>query len=82
MFARVFSPQGENVTAELLLKQGGAIIQTIPVQMTPPKSVKNAIDWEAVVMLNDVPAGCYVLDLTARQSAPQALHRTVAFDVK
>jgi hypothetical protein len=81
VFGRVISTTPPS-TVTLAIRGTDGRVGTIPVTVSPSRTIKNAFDCEAVVSMSDVPPGDYALELTAGMSSGASLQRAVAIAVK
>jgi hypothetical protein len=82
VFSRVFSPKPADVRVDLRLKQDAKVVRTLPVRITPVPGTPEALNCEAALALTDLPAGVYVVELTARASGSPTRTETVAIRMK
>jgi VWFA-related protein len=82
VFSRVFSPRPTDVRVELRLKQDAKVVRTLPVRITPAAGTPLALNCDAALALTNLPAGGYVVELTARTSGSQIRTEAVAIHVK
>ena len=54
----------------------------MPVRVTPASGTPLALNCEAALPLTDLPAGAYVVELTARTSGGRTITEAVAIHVK
>jgi VWFA-related protein len=84
VLARVFSPKGANSSCDLTLTMPGGEVRAIPTDRSDAKRIPGASDFLGEIVLNDLPAGQYVLTFSARSPAAKdkPAVRTMTFEVK
>ena len=83
VFFRVFASTMSDVkTATLVLKQGEAVIKTLPIAATPSKAPANALDCEASVALRGLAKGTYAIEFTVERAGQKPVQRALTFEVK
>jgi VWFA-related protein len=83
VFARVFAPQTTGaITADLSLQQSGATMRSMPMQVTPAKTLKGALECEALLDLTGLQQGRYVLELTARAASGKTQTQSIAIEIQ
>jgi VWFA-related protein len=82
LFARAFSPKPSDVKVDLRLTQNAKVVRTLQVRIAPAPGTSKAMDCEAAFALTDLPAGAYIVELTAHAAGRQARPEAIAINVK